>query len=372
MTKPNCDTTPPAPDRRWCASLAAGARMCATSATSVSSTKNRTLVLMDARAAGRSDAPADKASCAFTEQTRDVDALREQLGLDRIDLLAHSADCLTGQEFAAIKASRAHEPWYTTDQSSVDEDATVPFFYGKWSPAARQHHATNYARLAAVPNRVLAVAGELDGMIGTKPAQLAAATYPAAQLEMMSACGHWPWIDQPGHFVALVNDSLGQEKLHPVGIEELAKSGGVRRFRGAGLECSRGCETAAWRRGRADRRRSAWCACERPGWWVCSMFFWWVMRRARGVGGPGPRPLRWRHWLGFLSGRPVGPGGFARLVPGRMCGTSRGSCPKSIGEVTAPPGLSGADVWPRAGTLMSARWPLLLDCCAGRASWFGL
>lgn len=221
-----------------------------------------TLVLLDARAAGRSAVPTDEASCAFTEQARDVNELRRHLGLDRVDVLAHSAGCLTGQEFAArysphlgklvlvtptgrvarepdevevtaIRASRAAEPWYAAAQTSDDDDALAPFFFGKWSPAARQHYENHYpdppawlreayyrsaatgpaaaarlARLAAVPNPVLAAAGELDGMIGTKPAQLVAACYPLGRLEILPGCGHWPWIDQPAHFTNLIHDFL--------------------------------------------------------------------------------------------------------------------------------------------------------------------
>jgi pimeloyl-ACP methyl ester carboxylesterase len=62
---------------------------------------HRTLILLDARAAGRSDIPDDPASCAFTQQARDVEELRRHLALPRIDLLAHSAGTLTAQEYTA-------------------------------------------------------------------------------------------------------------------------------------------------------------------------------------------------------------------------------------------------------------------------------
>jgi proline iminopeptidase len=131
-------------------------------------------------------------------------------------------------EVAAIRARRADEPWHATD----DEEATARLFYGTWSETARRHYETSYvdppswlreeyylgaagpaathrlARLAAVPNPVLAVAGELDGMIGTVPAHLIADCYPAGRLEILPGCGHWPWIDAPARFTSLVNDFL--------------------------------------------------------------------------------------------------------------------------------------------------------------------
>ncbi|MDI2130712.1 alpha/beta fold hydrolase [Yinghuangia seranimata] len=103
--------------------------------------RSRELIRMDARAAGRTDVPADHATAAFTEQARDVEALRRHLGLERFDLLGHSAGSLTAQEYAVAypgrvrrmvlvtpvgrvarepdpaelaerRASRVDEPWY--------------------------------------------------------------------------------------------------------------------------------------------------------------------------------------------------------------------------------------------------------------------
>ena len=63
-------------------------------------TRNRTLVLLDGRAIGRSATPADRDTCTFTARSRDVAELRRHLGLDRIDVLAHSSGALTAQEYA--------------------------------------------------------------------------------------------------------------------------------------------------------------------------------------------------------------------------------------------------------------------------------
>ncbi|MFD8481202.1 alpha/beta fold hydrolase [Kitasatospora sp. NPDC059673] len=56
---------------------------------------------------------------------------------------------------------------------------------------------------------VLMVAGQLDGMIGTAPARLAAALHPAARLEVLEGVGHRPWVETPAEFARLVGEFLG-------------------------------------------------------------------------------------------------------------------------------------------------------------------
>ena len=52
--------------------------------------KNRALVMYDQRGNGRSDALKPNQSCTLIDQVNDLDALREHLGYQRIDLLGHS------------------------------------------------------------------------------------------------------------------------------------------------------------------------------------------------------------------------------------------------------------------------------------------
>jgi proline iminopeptidase len=211
--------------------------------------RHRTLVLLDARAAGRSDIPADPATCAFTEQAHDVEALYRHLDLGRADLLAHSAGALTAQEFAVRYPERLGSLVLVTPAGRVErevDDAEVaairkrregepegakaqaagaqPWEYGVWSEEARAHHGAEYpeppfwlrqsfyrqavpgrlARLASVPNPVLSIAGGQDGMAGTAPARLVASAYPNGRLIVMPGCAHWPWVDAPGEFRDLV------------------------------------------------------------------------------------------------------------------------------------------------------------------------
>ncbi|MFD4527203.1 alpha/beta fold hydrolase [Streptomyces sp. NPDC058470] len=153
---------------------------------------HRRLVLVDQRAAGRSAAPEDRSTVSFTAQARDVEAVRERLGLERIDVLAHSAGCLIAQEYAAahpervrrsvlvapvgragrepdaaelaaLRAERADREWYG-DAAEADRLITsggytgselralqrriTPFFWHHWDESRwaehRPEHATPY------------------------------------------------------------------------------------------------------------------------------------------------------------------------------------------------------------------------------------
>ncbi|MFJ8437921.1 alpha/beta fold hydrolase [Kitasatospora griseola] len=227
---------------------------------------HRRLVRFDPRGSGRSAEPADRASCAFGAQAKDLEALREHLGLDSFDLLGHSAGALTAQRYAAefphrvrslvlvtpvgrgarepdeaelasIRAGRADLPWYRDAAQAAallaagEGDPTeltariTPFFWGSWddraraaafapglAPVAPWMRAAFYAgagEAAPVGVPVLVVAGELDGMIGTAPARLAAAHHPRARLEVLPGVGHRPWVEKPSEFARLVGEFLG-------------------------------------------------------------------------------------------------------------------------------------------------------------------
>lgn len=145
--------------------------------------RERTLVLLDARATGRSEVPADPATLRCDRLADDVEALRVHLGQERLDLLAHSAGCLVAQVWAArhpdrvgrlvlvtpsdrlqrgaradvpeIRAARSGEPWYAEAaeaaaalehappaQQQALVRATRPFFYGRWDERTQAHAAS--------------------------------------------------------------------------------------------------------------------------------------------------------------------------------------------------------------------------------------
>ncbi|MDX6330901.1 MAG: proline iminopeptidase [Streptomycetaceae bacterium] len=153
----------------------------------------RRLVIPDSRGTGESAPAADPAAYAFPRLAEDLEALREQLGLECFDLLAHDAAAATAQAYAAshgerlrrmvlvtpgsrlqgklpedareIFESRSAEPWWpeamaalqdleaAEDMDRVKEllPLIAPMAYGRWEVPQRTHAATEPAELNPVP-----------------------------------------------------------------------------------------------------------------------------------------------------------------------------------------------------------------------------
>jgi pimeloyl-ACP methyl ester carboxylesterase len=146
-------------------------------------TASRTLVRLDSRGTGMSEVPADPSSLRFDRLADDVEALRVHLGLDAVDVLAHSAGAVVAQvwasrhpgrvrslvlltpvsalqggtrsDVASIRAARSGEPWYAdaaeADAALADAPpaqrqalvrATRPFLYGRWDDRTQEHAAS--------------------------------------------------------------------------------------------------------------------------------------------------------------------------------------------------------------------------------------
>ncbi|MFE2535163.1 alpha/beta fold hydrolase [Streptomyces sp. NPDC059371] len=237
---------------------------------------HRRLILTDPRGTGGSAVPADPASYRCDRLVDDVEALREHLGLDRMDLLAHSA----GTNLAVLYAQRhpervgrlalitpsvfalgieiapevrretallrKDEPWFPEAFAALeaivvgkgDADAfraIAPFWYGRWDEAARAHREAEDAHknheaaarfadgafapeatraaLARLASPVLVLAGEVD-LNSPAPAMAeVAALFPRAELVVQPRAGHFPWLDDPARFVAATEAFLAR----PVG-----------------------------------------------------------------------------------------------------------------------------------------------------------
>ena len=233
----------------------------------------RTLVRLDTRATGHSEVPADPSSLRFDRLAADVEALREHLSLDRVDVLGHSAGCLVAQawaaahpervrslvlvtptdrlqgghrsDVAAIRTTRSGEPWYAeaaeaqgaladappAQQQSLVR-ATRPFFYGRWDERTQAHAATAdrqsskraelgfgagiedvdltgmLGALAQLDAPVLVVGGERDALTGVASVELVAGSFRRAQTAVLPGAGHFPWVDEPAAFRAVVSSFL--------------------------------------------------------------------------------------------------------------------------------------------------------------------
>ena len=234
--------------------------------------RSRQLIMPDTRGTGESDDASDPLSYRCDRLAGDVEALRAHLGLDRMDLLGHSAAGnlavlyaaahpqrvahlilvtpglaavgieQTGGQWRAALARRAGEPWYPGALAAVDKaeagDDTVetrrgymPFFYGRWDAAARAHvdagvsersrpvrdgfaaaGAFNPAATREEAGRlaapVLVYAGELDTSPAPGTAAAAARLFPDATVTVQPGAAHFPWLDDPAFFTAAITSFL--------------------------------------------------------------------------------------------------------------------------------------------------------------------
>ncbi|GHJ37390.1 alpha/beta fold hydrolase [Streptomyces sp. TS71-3] len=234
--------------------------------------RRRGTVLLDLRGTGASETPADPATYRCDRQAADVEALREHLGLERVDLLAHSAGGdlallyatrhpervrsltlvtararalgvdFTARHRAEAGARRSHEPWFETARgpyeriwagtaTDADFDEAAPFFYGHWDAVAQAHAAEDAAQsneaaaelyappeafdpaaaravVAAWDVPVLVLGGELDGGPLPRIAATIAGLFRRAELTVQTGAGHYPWLDDPEGFTGSVDRFL--------------------------------------------------------------------------------------------------------------------------------------------------------------------
>jgi pimeloyl-ACP methyl ester carboxylesterase len=234
---------------------------------------SRELILPDTRGTGESAVPADLATYRCDRLARDVEALRAELGLERIDLLGHSAggsvallyaaayperighlvllspgmgplglDFTDAQQQEAMRR-RSAEPWYQEARAAVqaaeagDDSAQtrlryMPFFYGRWDDAARVHALVGFserasavqagfyapgafdppairAGLAQVTAPVMMYAGEVEIGPTAELAADAVGLFPGWELTVQPGAGHYPWLDDPAWFTAALLAFLG-------------------------------------------------------------------------------------------------------------------------------------------------------------------
>ena len=227
---------------------------------------HRSLVMLDLRGTGESAVPADPATYRCDRQAEDVEALRAHLGLDRLDILGHSAGAGLALQYAVrhpdrvsslalvnpspravgleiadedrreLAELRRAEPWFPEafaafehiwagDATDADWEGITRFHYARWDAAAQAMHrreqteqnpaaaAAYYSAgaidagavrdaIARLQVPVLLVAGGYDVALPPKRAAEYAALFPQAQLAVLPGAGHYPWLDDAAAFVA--------------------------------------------------------------------------------------------------------------------------------------------------------------------------
>jgi pimeloyl-ACP methyl ester carboxylesterase len=225
----------------------------------------RSLVRLDLRGTGESAIPADPVTYRCDRQVTDIEALRLGLGVDRLDLLGHSAGASLALLYAArhpervgalvlvtpspipvglevtdpdrreVAELRRAETWYPdafaafqriwSGRATADDWAAItPFTWGRWDDASRAEAARQatgknaeaaaayYSDSAVDPRAVrsaladldvpvLLVAGEYDVALPPKRAVDYATLFPRGESVVLRGCGHQPWRDDPDGFV---------------------------------------------------------------------------------------------------------------------------------------------------------------------------
>jgi pimeloyl-ACP methyl ester carboxylesterase len=230
----------------------------------------RQLIVVDLRGTGQSAIPEDTSSYRCDRLVDDVEALREHLGLPRMDLLGHSAGTNIATQYAArypknvsklalispstravgiaitaetrreLAQLRKNEPWFPaafaalaaiTEGTGSDWEAITPFFCGRWDAAAQKHHSASQpsnkdavalfategaftpqatrAALARCEAPVLLLTGEFDVNSPPRSAAEFAGLFPDATFVVQSRAAHYPWIDDADRFVATTAAFLG-------------------------------------------------------------------------------------------------------------------------------------------------------------------
>ncbi|MFE5409207.1 alpha/beta fold hydrolase [Microbacterium sp. NPDC056569] len=223
------------------------------------------------RGVGRSPLPADDSAASWWAQGDDLDALRAHLGVDRLDVVAHSAGTRVATAFAARHPDRvgrlvlvtppvAHLVDEPSDVAEIaarragdsdfepafahlsvpapldDEEAfaawdadTAAAGYAHWGAVERAHarvgaRAVPAARayfsspppdgfpglLAETPASVLVIAGAEDALTGCAPVVAAARLFRNGESVVLEDCGHYPWVEQPEAFRTAVDAFLSR------------------------------------------------------------------------------------------------------------------------------------------------------------------
>lgn len=231
-----------------------------------------TVVYLDTRGTGRSERPMQTSEYTYDQFAADVDALRQQLGCDRVWLMGHSEagrhavyyalqypdhcaglilldavsfhDEQARADMAARMHEHQHEPWFDlayqafTSQEMPDSDAALatltqtilPFYYydvANLELNAVHHAATSMSvdafkgsaqcqwnktnlmsRLGEIRVPTLVVVGSHDFICSPLHAHRLHMGIACSKLILIEKAGHFSWFEQPDQFFSKVKEGL--------------------------------------------------------------------------------------------------------------------------------------------------------------------
>ena len=231
-----------------------------------------TLVYLDTRGTGRSERPMQANGYTYDQFAADVDALRQQLGCNRVWLMGHSEarrhalyyalqypdhcaglillDAVSFQDKQSRidrevqMWERQHEPWFDhaypafTSQKMPESDAALatltqtilPFYYYdvtnielnavqhaassisvdafKGSAQCEWHKTNLMSRLAEIQVPTLFVVGSHDFICSPLHAHRLHLRIAGSKLILIEKAGHFPWFEQPDQFFSKVKEGL--------------------------------------------------------------------------------------------------------------------------------------------------------------------
>jgi pimeloyl-ACP methyl ester carboxylesterase len=187
---------------------------------------HRELIRLDPRGTGDSAVPGDAATYRCDRQVDDVAALRAELGLERLDLLGHSAGGSLAVLYAARYPERTGRLVLVTPSPRVvgveitdadrrkvaglrEEEPWFPDAFAAferiWSGNAA---AADWAAIAHLRLPVLLIAGGYDVSLPPERAAEYANLFPLGELAVLAGGGHYPWLDNPDWFVRTLTGFL--------------------------------------------------------------------------------------------------------------------------------------------------------------------
>jgi proline iminopeptidase len=228
--------------------------------------RTRRVVMYDQRGNGKSGALAKGESCTLADQVADLDALRAQLGVDKIDLLGHSWGGYLVMAYSARHPEHAAHlciidsaspKWTDTDfifkyifPEGVEDQSRLDFFDGLGDSTAGKRSLDEYMGMLFLStakrdefmshksayhyNR--SVNETLNGDLGkfdmwpalpgfSMPTLVACGRYdinvapstawkihkaiPGSRWQVFEKSGHLPYFEEPALFVQTINDFLG-------------------------------------------------------------------------------------------------------------------------------------------------------------------